>query len=691
MPPKNFQRGLIFDDQVQLAQAAFMPRFRQSRYFAFAGLVVFALSLWLAFFARLQPENVPIFWPPAGVMLALLVGISPRHFWTTFIGLMALTFLGKASVGLPPSLNLLLTLNEGAVGLLGTWAYRTWISAHPASTIKALGRFLVIAVVLAVLSASVGSLIVNQVQGTAIASIWHHWLGALVHGFLIATPLLVLLSDNPENYPHIRFDQELTFVIVAAVVLLVVAHAPLLFSTPLRLAAVILIIPLLLWTAVRRSAFETSLFLSIASMTKITALAKGWGTFEVSSIPEGTSWLMAVFAIQSGVVLLLSANRSEQQKSDRQRSVQTARLMSAIDASNDGIVSIDVNGNIETFSASAERLFGYTSDEVVGQNVKILMPDNYAVEHDGYMDRYLHTGEKRIIGIGRLVTGKRKDGSEFPMELSVGEAFSGPYHVFTGFIRDVSERQETEQRLHELQGELLHVSRLSAMGELASALAHELNQPLTAIKNYAQTASILLKSNSAEKLPEIMTKTAEQAGRAGDIIKRMRTFVTAKQVEKAPQKVSQLIEEACALALVGAREEGIKSRILHGTNLPDVSVDRIQIQQILINLIRNAVDAVRNGPSREVTIRSSLEEQHIVIEVIDTGPGVSEQGEKSLFKPFMTTKPGGMGIGLSLSRSIAEAHGGTLTYAHSPAGGAIFTLALPCGTDENEKQPNSRK
>ena len=674
MPPKNESK--VTSDSILHNGSAFL----------LAGLIAYVLSLWLAFSMRINPENISIFWPPAGVMLALLA-LSPRvWFLWVGVGLALVTFAANAVAGRSVDLNLLLTMNDISVGLSAAWLYRVWIGkAHPISSVGIFGQFLVILLIGSLLSASIGSAIINYKFGTDISSIWHYWFGAMVLGMLVLVPLFVVLSNNSHFEPHVTLDFELSALLMGHVILLGVAHFTKSASLSVQLAAAILIVPLLLWTAVRRSAFEASTFLLLTTVVRIYAIAKDRGPLDIDLLSNGVSWVIAISAVQSGAVLLLAANHSEQKSVERSRSMEAARMKSAIDASNDGIVSANDKGTIETFSPSAERLFGYRSSEVIGKNLKILMPDNYASEHDGYMDRHLKTGEKRIIGIGRLVAGKRKDGSEFPMELSVGEAFSEGRHVYTGFIRDVSERQKTEQRLHELQDEVLHVSRLNAMGELASSLAHELNQPLTAIRNYTQAASILFKDDkSREKLPELLIKTSEQAGRAGDIIKRLRNFVTARQVERSPQRVSQLIEESCALALIGAREDGINTRQQHGKDLPDIFVDRVQVQQILVNLIRNAVDAVRGGTVREIVVRSKATEDRVIIEVLDTGSGITEAEEKNLFKPFVTTKAAGMGIGLSLSRGIAEAHGGTLTYERNPAGGAIFALSLPIGPLGND-------
>jgi two-component system sensor kinase FixL len=355
------------------------------------------------------------------------------------------------------------------------------------------------------------------------------------------------------------------------------------------------------------------------------------------------------------------------------------RLESMINAIPDAIITIDERGLIRFFSAPAERMFQYKAEEVIGQNVKILMPAPYSVEHDGYLDRYLRTGEKRIIGLGRLVVGRRKDGSTFPIELAVGDALAKGRHIFTGLIRDISDRQETERRLHEVQADLIHVSRLSAMGELASALAHELNQPLTAISNYLMAARQLVERGpeNADRASEIIGKSIDQAMRAGQIIRQLRSFVQKRQVERVPVEIEKVVDEASALAFIGLKEKGIRVAIERQDGLPEVPIDRIQIQQVLINLIRNAVDAMESQDRRELTIRITADEEETRISIIDSGCGIPRDMEEKLFHAFATTKTTGMGVGLSISRNIVEAHNGRLWFEANPSGGTIFHLALP--------------
>jgi two-component system, LuxR family, sensor kinase FixL len=360
---------------------------------------------------------------------------------------------------------------------------------------------------------------------------------------------------------------------------------------------------------------------------------------------------------------------------------ESALLRSILDTVPDAMIVIDEFGTVQFFSSAAERLFGYTANEVRGQNVRMLMPLPYRGQHDGYLTRYRDTGERRIIGIGRVVVGQRKDGSTFPMELSVGDASQTGQRLFTGFVRDLTERQQTERRLHELQDGLLHVSRVRSMGQMAAALAHELNQPLTATANYVRAALRLLATPqpNLEHIRQAMNHAVEQTLRSGEIIRRMRTFVTRGEVARQAENIAQLIEEASALALIGAKERGVKVLISMDPNLPAVSVDRVQIQQVLLNLIRNALEAMDNCPVRELAITASVQDDHVLVNVADSGSGISPEVAARLFQPFVTTKTEGMGIGLSVCRTIIEAHGGVLWMGPNSGGGCAFRFTLPMG------------
>ena len=362
------------------------------------------------------------------------------------------------------------------------------------------------------------------------------------------------------------------------------------------------------------------------------------------------------------------------------------RWRSIVDTVPDAIILIDAEGTIGSFSPAAERLFGYAAEEVVGHNVKMLMPAPYREAHDGYLSRYARTGERRIIGIGRIVVGRRKDGETFPMELAVGEFASPNGNFFTGFVRDLTERQEAERRIEDLQSELLHASRLSVMGQMASTMAHELNQPLTAVTNYLEAGRHMLSTGAAapERIGDLMEKAVAQAQRAGEVIRQLRQFVSKGETERTIQNLNQLIEEALALALLGARQTGVRVSLELDHALSPVFIDPVQIQQVVINLVRNAVEAMEEVAQRELTISTRPIADTIETSVADTGPGIAPELADRLFQPFVTTKTTGMGLGLSICREIVEAHHGHLTVSPRPGGGAIFRLILPKASPQDE-------
>jgi two-component system sensor kinase FixL len=371
--------------------------------------------------------------------------------------------------------------------------------------------------------------------------------------------------------------------------------------------------------------------------------------------------------------------RAETEATELRRREREAHLQSILETVPDAMIVIDERGGVQSFSAAAERLFGWSAQEIAGQNIRVLMPSPYREAHDRYLERYLTTGERRIIGTGRVVVGERKDGSTFPMELSVGEMRSETGRYFTGFVRDLTERQQTETRLQELQSELIHMSRLTAMGEMSSTLAHELNQPLSAISSYLNGSRRLLEGPAPDlgRVREAVTKASDQALRAGDIIRHLRDFVARGETERLPENLTKLIEEASALALIGARQRGVRTLYRLDPGLNEVVADKVQIQQVLVNLIRNALEAMEQSEQRELVISADPAGDDMVqISVADTGSGLAEKVAANLFQPFVTTKSTGMGVGLPICRTVVEAHGGRIWAEPNPGGGTVFRFTL---------------
>lgn len=396
-----------------------------------------------------------------------------------------------------------------------------------------------------------------------------------------------------------------------------------------------------------------------------------------------------VFAGVAGAIVVggesFQRSRREAAAINRDLAAREAHLSSILDTVPDAMILIDEQGIMQSFSSAAERVFGWTAFEAIGRNVNLLMPQPHKEAHDGYLERYYRTHERRIIGFGRVVVGLRKDGSTFPMELSVGEMRTADGRFFTGFARDLTERERTEARLKELQSELVHISRLTALGEMASALAHELNQPLSAIANYLRGSVRLLAAEPIprERLGEALDKASEQTLRAGQIIRRLRDFVARGETERRVERLPKLIEEAGALALVGAKEHGVRVAFDLDPTVNLVLADKVQVQQVILNLIRNAIDAMGEASRRELRIVTRPAEDHLAqVTVSDTGPGISPEIADQLFQPFITTKRDGMGVGLSISRTIVEAHGGRIWVEPTPGGGATFHFTLRSVADE---------
>lgn len=346
----------------------------------------------------------------------------------------------------------------------------------------------------------------------------------------------------------------------------------------------------------------------------------------------------------------------------------------------DAMIVIDERGDILSFSAAAERMFGYAATEILGQNVAILMPSPDRERHDGYLGHYLETGiGRRIIGVGRATTARRRDGATFPIDLHIGEARIDGERVFTGFIRDLTERRQAELQLHDLQAQLAHVSRVSAVGTLATAIAHELNQPLTAIANYVETLRDLLDDPDGETLAivrDAMRDCAEQSMRAGQIVRRLRDFISRGDTQRRVESLSRVVDDARALAFIGAGDRGIEVDVVLDASANDVLIDRIQVQQVLFNLLRNAIEAMADSVERRLRITSKACVGEVCVVIEDSGPGVAPEVGERLFEPFVSTKREGMGLGLSICHAIVQGHGGRIWAEAAEGGGAAFTFTV---------------
>ena len=350
------------------------------------------------------------------------------------------------------------------------------------------------------------------------------------------------------------------------------------------------------------------------------------------------------------------------------------RLAAIVGSSNDAIIAKTMDGIVTDWNAAAETMFGYTAAEMIGQPIVVLFPQERIAEETAILDR-IHRGEHAETF---ETTRCRKDGRVIPVAVTISPILdaSGAIVGASKIVRDLSERQDRERRLNELQAELVHLSRLTELGQMVSALAHEVNQPLTAMANYLGAVRRLIAAGNQQAALQAVDRIADQGDRARQIIRRLRDQVTRREPERRVESLSKTIEEASSLALLGIGQ-GLKLDIRVDDDADEAVIDKVQIQQVLLNLVRNAAEAMDGSAQRELSIATARAGGMVEISVADTGPGLPESVRARLFQPFVTTKPNGMGIGLSVSRTIIEAHGGEIRAEHGAGGGTVFRLTVP--------------
>jgi two-component system sensor kinase FixL len=351
-----------------------------------------------------------------------------------------------------------------------------------------------------------------------------------------------------------------------------------------------------------------------------------------------------------------------------------------MDTITQALVIADAKGTILSVNKTAIDWFGYSESEMLGSNVRMLMPSPDRERHDSYIRRHLKTGESRMIGIGRYVTALDKGGRHFPIDLVVGEAVLEGSHFFLAVMRDASGEESRRRALDELREEVAQSFRINAMGLLASAIAHEVNQPLAAIRNYVETVAELSQRDTPiepAQLHEAMEACSQETERAGQIIHRLRQFMSRGEAELDRHSLKDLVNDGLALALPDGQHEGVEVKVELDPAVDSVLADGVQVEQVLFNLVRNAVQAMSSTPAALIKITSRALETMAEIIVEDSGPGVDAKFEEQLFLPFNSTKDDGLGVGLSISRAIIEAHGGQIWLARSDLGGAAFHFTVP--------------
>ncbi|MBV8190973.1 MAG: PAS domain S-box protein [Alphaproteobacteria bacterium] len=365
-----------------------------------------------------------------------------------------------------------------------------------------------------------------------------------------------------------------------------------------------------------------------------------------------------------------------------------ARVAAVIETAGDGVILIDGRGTVLVFNAVCEGLFGYPAGDVIGRNVKMLMPEPYRRNHDRYISDYLATHQPKIIGNRRELVGRHKDGSTFPLSLSVGEASQESDSIFVGIIHDLTAAKRAEAELQQVRTELARVARLTTLGELTAAIAHEVNQPLTGLVSSGNACLRWL----GQEMPDLeaarqsVHRMVSAGNRAVEIIARIRALVGKSSPQHRRLGMNEAIREVIALIHLELERNQIGLETNLANDLPDVWGDRIQLQQVILNLVMNAIEAMSgmNGRARVLSITSAPDGPiGVRVTVSDCGIGLGDASPDRLFEAFYTTKASGMGIGLAVSRTIVEAHGGRLWAVPNQPHGAVFQFTLPANDESS--------
>lgn len=393
----------------------------------------------------------------------------------------------------------------------------------------------------------------------------------------------------------------------------------------------------------------------------------------------------AIDAVVVEIRDLTEARRAEDDRTER-------RLLALAESSPDAIVIIDADGDIILANSAAETIFGYTRDELLGLKVEALVPFRYRDKHPRLRHRFLEGPRRRTMAAAIELWGLRKGGVEFPAEISLNALEAQDRAVVCCAIRDLTDRKRVERKIRDQQAELAHTTRLSTMGELATGLAHELNQPLTAIAAFADGTALRLKQGAAnvEDVVEAVERIASDAHRAGEIMRRLRQFVRKRETDMVSVDLNSLVQEVFRFLDHEIARRRVVVDFELEQRLPAVKADPVEIQQVVLNLVRNAMDALmRNEPEqRKCRATTAVAEPgRAALSIEDSGTGISENLREQVFEPFYTSKDEGLGMGLAISRSIIEAHRGQILLDQSSLGGLCVRVVLPVAEErEGERR-----
>lgn len=655
-----------------------------------AGLVCIAyyLGAKIGLALTFQPNPISTLWPPNSILLAALALTPPRAWWLLLLAAFPAHLAAELQSDVPTIQVLAWFVSNCSEALIGAGLVR-WFVRGPLrfDSLRHVGIFVTFGALLAPFLSSFLDVAFVTAIGWGQGGYWHLWRIRSLSNVLAALTLVpVIVSWATTGYAAIRrapirrhFEAALLglgLLTISVVVFLKSEHG--LSTDPALLYAPM---PFLLWAAVRLGPLGTSTSLAIMVFLAIWGAIHGQGPFVTTSAAESAMMMQLFLIVVALPLLFLAAVIEERGQTEAKLRRSEEQFADTFRLSPDAmVITRRADGRIIDVNDRWQVLFGYARSEAVGRTMLELGIVLKAGDLRGFTEVLGALGYVRDVELNMHA----RSGAIVQTVVAAEAAAMGGEQCHISIIRDVTEQRRIEREAQEQRQEMTHLTRVAVLGQLSGALAHELNQPLTAILSNAQAAQRFLARESVDldEVREILGDIVNEDKRAGEVIRRLRALLKRGETQFHPVTVNEVVSEALELARgdLVARNVTVNTRL--APTLPTVRGDRVQLQQVLLNLIVNASEAMNEIKleDRRLTIATELDGGgEIRISVADGGPGIPAERLETLFQPFFTTKEHGLGLGLPISRSIVTAHGGRLWAESKADGGATFCVTLPNG------------